>query len=617
MKFNNLIKINGLRTKFMLLFFVVFFVPYGFLTYFSVSAGKEMMKKSTRDHLQNLVEVKEAAIEQWIRERVSDGRSLAASPEIRSLDPMRIRPIFALARHFEGVYRGIWILNTRGRIISGDPAKSPPDKEEWLKQALRDGTFVAPPFVPPRSSQPLVTVYTSITDQGNRPIGLVKETVDLNYIARLIAESKLGETGEFYIVDPLGEFILHSKPRKILEKGISMVPYFRKGGLTPTYTEVYRDYTGDEVLGSWKWIEGLQCYLIAEQDVREAFYQIDLLARKALTIFIVSALLILGISYWVIGRVTGPIKGLSETVALFADGHFGETFYTNRKDEIGNLIAGFNEMSDRLKKAYTELEGKVETSNKELEVAYQMLKQRQEQLIRSEKMAALGQLSAGIAHEIRNPLTTIKIFIQSLEKEIELDRTQHEDFRIIMREIDRINENITLFLKFARPEEPLFQVVDLVGLVRETVNLLAAKLRASGIRLILALPASLPPVEGDPKQLSQVFLNLFLNAVEAMPDGGTLKVSSETSVNPESGEETLRMIVKDTGGGIPEKDRPYLFDPFFTQKAGGTGLGLSIVYSIIQKHNGHIEVESAAGEGSSFVLSLPVWKGEAWKESSL
>jgi two-component system, NtrC family, sensor kinase len=609
-------KIHSLQTKFMLLFFVVFFVPYGFLTFFSVSAGREMMRKSTRDHLQNLVEVKEAAIEQWLKERVSDGRSIAASPEIKSLDPKRIQPISFLAKHFEGTYRGIWILNVRGKLISGDPARFSSDREEWLRKAVKDGGFVAGPSIQPGSPKPVITIYTAITDQRHRPVGIVKEVVDLTYIANLIAESKLGETGEFFIVNSRGEFVLHSKPEKLLKKGIASVPYFRHNLPTPTHTEVYKDYTGDEVLGSWKWIQGLGCYLIAEQDVKEAFYQIDLLAKKALTIFIISALLVLGISYWVIGRVTGPIKGLSETVAQFAAGHFGETFSTHRKDEIGNLIAGFNEMSDRLRKAYTELEGKVEASNKELEVAYQMLKQKQEQLVRAEKMAALGQLSAGIAHEIRNPLTTIKIFIQSLEKELELDQALTEDFRIIMREIDRINETITLFLKFARPEEPLFQIVDVGALVKETVNLLAAKLRASGIRLIVSFPDKLPPVEGDPKQLSQAFLNLFLNAVEAMPQGGTLKISSEVTVNPESRDEYLRMIIKDTGGGIPEKDRPYLFDPFFTQKASGTGLGLSIVYSIIQKHNGHIDVESETGKGSSFILSLPVRKEETWKEFS-
>jgi two-component system NtrC family sensor kinase len=259
------------------------------------------------------------------------------------------------------------------------------------------------------------------------------------------------------------------------------------------------------------------------------------------------------------------------------------------------------------------LEAKVEASNKELEVAYEMLKQRQEQLIRSEKMAALGQLSAGIAHEIRNPLTSIKIFIQSLGKEIDLDDLQKEDFRIVMKEIDRINENITRFLNFARPEEPLFQAIDVSALVKETVNLLAAKIKNSGIRLDISLPEEHPPVEGDPKQLVQVFLNLLLNAIEAMPQGGTLTISSSVKVNPDSRQGFLQLVIKDTGHGVPEKDRPYLFDPFFTMKTGGTGLGLSIVYSIIQKHNGRIEVESELEKGSSFILSLPVQTEGVWR----
>jgi len=609
-------KVNSLRAKFMLLFFIFFFVPYGLLTLFSVSMSKGMMKKSTVDHLQNLVEVKETAIEQWLKERVRDVKTIAESQEIKSLDPKQIEPFLSLVKHFERAYLEIWVLNLKGQIVSGNLSKTSFQKEEWFQRAIEEGTSILRPTLQPQSLQPAITISFSIKDAKGRPIGVLKELVDLTYISELISESKLGKTGELFIVNPQGEFVLHNKLIELLKKEISKVPYFEKSQFEPTNTWVYKDYTGDEVLGSWKWIPSLQCYLIAEQDTREAFYQIDLLVKKAFIIFIIATLVILGISYWVIGRATGPIKRLSETVATFADGHFGKTFSTRRGDEIGKLITGFNVMAEKLMKAYTELEGRVEASNKELESAYQMLKQRQEQLIRSEKMAALGQLSAGIAHEIRNPLTSIKIFIQSLEKEIDLDENQEEDFRIIMKEIDRINENITRFLNFARPEEPLFQAINTSALMKNTVNLLAAKLKNSGIRLDISLPDDHPPVEGDPKQLAQVFLNLLLNAVEAMPQGGMLTIRSAVKVNPDSLQEFLQLIIKDTGHGIPEKDRPYLFDPFFTTKAGGTGLGLSIVYSIIQKHNGRIEVESELGKGSSFILSLPIQKEGAWREFS-
>jgi len=239
-----------------------------------------------------------------------------------------------------------------------------------------------------------------------------------------------------------------------------------------------------------------------------------------------------------------------------------------------------------------------------------------EQLIRSEKMAALGQLSAGIAHEIRTPLTSIKIFIQSLEKEIDLDSDRKEDFKIIKKEIDRINENVIRFLNFARPQDPQLQEVNINALVMETLTLLAAKIKNVGIQLNISLPEDSPPVEGDPKQLSQVFLNLLLNAIEAMPHGGLLTIRSTSKVIPHTQDEMIQLLIQDTGCGIPEKDRPYLFDPFFTTKDAGTGLGLSIVYSIVQKHNGQIEVESETGKGSSFIVSLPAHKEDRWKQSS-
>jgi signal transduction histidine kinase len=422
----------------------------------------------------------------------------------------------------------------------------------------------------------------------------------------------LGKTGELFIVDPEGGFVLRSGSEKPLREKGPQVPS-SDGIFRPTYTGVYGGYRESEVLGSWKWIQGLQCYLVAEQDTSEAFHEIDLLVKNAFIIFIVSGVLILGISFWVVGRVTRPIKHLSARAASLADGHFEGSLLTNLDDEVGRLIAGFNVMAEKLKKAYVKLEGRVEASNKELEAAYEVLKQRQEQLIQSEKMAALGQLSAGIAHEIRTPLTSIKIFIQSLEEEIEPDETQKEDFRIIMKEIDRINENIARFLNFARPDEPQFQAVDIGSLVKETVNLLAAKFKGSGICLDLCLPDEHPVLEGDPKQLTQVFLNLLINAVEAMPQGGTLTIRSAVTVDPESRREFLELMIRDSGHGISEEDLPRVFEPFFTKKALGTGIGLSIVYSIVQKHDGRIEVESEVGKGSSFILLLPTRRDTEWK----
>jgi two-component system, NtrC family, sensor kinase len=606
---------HSLRTKFVLLFLILFFIPFGLLTLISVSMSKGMMKESTISHLQNLVEVKGVAIEQWLKERIGDAKTISESQEIKSLDPKRIEPYVKLVKGFYQAYREISVFDLNGKRIPATEGISS-KQEEWFQGALEQGTFVSKPMPGASSSGATITISAVIKHRSGTAIGVLRELVNLTYISELISEAKLGETGELYLIDPEGNFVLHRDLKELSNKTILKVPYFESPQVKRSYTGTYADYRGNEVLGSWRWIPGLQCFLISEQDAKEAFYQTGLLVKKASIIFVISTLLILGLSYWTIGAVTNPIKALSKAVTSLAGGHFNETLVASRKDEIGTLIEGFNTMAGRLKEAYSDLEGKIKASNRELEIAYRTLKQRQEQLVRSEKMAALGQLSAGIAHEIRTPLTSIKIFIQSLEKEIDLDENRSEDFRIIKKEIDRINENVTRFLNFARPEEPQFQQVDVNALLGDTLNLLMAKIRSSGIRLDVSLPEALPPVEGDPKQLNQVFLNLVLNAVEAMPKGGTLSIGASLRMNPDIREEGIQIVFQDTGAGISEEDRPYLFDPFFTTKEKGTGLGLSIVYSIIQRHNGWIEVKSAPGKGSSFIVSLPVWKERTWKESS-
>lgn len=606
----------SLRMKFTLLFLAIFFLPFSILSFFSLSMSKGMMEQSTILHLQNLVEIKETAIEQWLQERIMDGRILTESQEIKSLDPKRIEPFLNFKKNLHPAYRELLVVDLKGKEISNRPSRRTFEREEWFQKAIEKELFISPPMLPSPSEPPFFIISLLIKDGGGKSVGVLKELAEMDYVAQLIFEAHLGKTGKLFLANLRGEILLHERWSELTQSGIFRVPYFEKYLFIPTYTGVYKDSQGNEVVGSWKWISGLQSFLIAEQETQEAFHEIHLLTRRALVIFTISTLVILLVAYWAVGTVTGPIKLLSETVASFAEGQFQKAIVMDRKDEIGKLVEGFTKMAAKLRKAYGELEGKVTASNTDLEKAYYLLKQRQEQLIRSEKMAALGQLSAGVAHEIRNPLTSIKIFIQTLEKEIDLDENQQEDFRIIKKEIDRLNEIVVRFLTFARPEEPQFQSVNLYGLVMDTLNLLTPRIKTNGIHPDVSLSPDLPLVKGDPKQLDQVFLNLLLNAIEAMPKGGILGVHSAVKVASETQEELLQLVIRDTGPGIKEEERAYLFDPFFTTKEGGTGLGLSIAYSIVQKHNGQIEVESEVGKGTSFILSLPLSKEEPWRKSS-
>jgi len=223
------------------------------------------------------------------------------------------------------------------------------------------------------------------------------------------------------------------------------------------------------------------------------------------------------------------------------------------------------------------------------------------QLIRSEKLAALGQLAAGIAHEIRNPLTSINILIHSLTENLPTGDSRWEDLKVIEEEILRINEIVDQFLRFAKPAPPLLVKAEVVSIVEETLQLLRPQIEKQRI-LVQKEFQSLPPILMDREQMKQVILNLLLNGVQAMPKGGHLSLKGHI---PE-GDHWIKLSIQDSGIGIPPEDIGRLFDPFFSTKEGGVGLGLSIAHRIIDQHRGKIEVESALGKGTLFTVWLPV-----------
>jgi len=229
------------------------------------------------------------------------------------------------------------------------------------------------------------------------------------------------------------------------------------------------------------------------------------------------------------------------------------------------------------------------------------LKKTEALLIRSEKLAALGQLAAGIAHEIRNPLTSINILIHSLTENLSSGNSHREDLKVIEEEINRINEILDRFLRFAKPAPPLLKKADVISIFEETLQLLRPQIEKQLI-VVEKEFQPLPIILIDREQMKQVALNLLLNAVQAMPEGGALALRGR---NSEDGQ-WIHISIQDSGMGIPGEDMNKLFDPFFSTKEGGVGLGLSIAHRIIDQHHGKIEVESTPGEGTLFTVWLPV-----------
>jgi two-component system, NtrC family, sensor kinase len=251
-----------------------------------------------------------------------------------------------------------------------------------------------------------------------------------------------------------------------------------------------------------------------------------------------------------------------------------------------------------------------EFSNVNLALNHMMqeLKRRQEQMIESHKLRAIGTLTAGIAHELNNPLNNITLTAALLEEDYKNlnDEQRLEMVRDLLKEAERSGLIVRNLLDFARESEIKIEHLDIADLIRETLKLAQNQVKLKGAKVETSLPENLPIIHGDRRQIIQVLLNIILNAVDAVNKGGKLSISASRSTMPEF----ITITFKDDGCGIPSHILPSIFDPFFTTKSTGkgTGLGLSVSRSIIKEHGGDITVESQIGKGASFHVHLPVAK---------
>ena len=284
-------------------------------------------------------------------------------------------------------------------------------------------------------------------------------------------------------------------------------------------------------------------------------------------------------------RITKPIEVLSQAVAKVAKGNFDVSVRIDSKDEIGQLSNSFNEMAD------------------ELNVREASLKKAQLALVQSEKMAAVGTLSAGLAHEVKNPLSAVLGYAQLAKRKLTQPEALKKHLDIIEHETRRCNEIIGNLMQFSRAEKGEFHEVEINAVIEKSIGIVDHQLSLNGVKIEKNLASDIPPILGIANQLQQVLMNLSINAQHAMgEDGGTVSFSSAIDAD------SVLITVDDTGPGIPDDVAANIFEPFFTTKAAGegTGLGLSVSYGIIQEHDGDICVSRNPNGGARFEIRLPI-----------
>jgi two-component system NtrC family sensor kinase len=314
------------------------------------------------------------------------------------------------------------------------------------------------------------------------------------------------------------------------------------------------------------------------------------------------AISLLVILFFITSSITKPLRGMVLATKKIAQGDLNHKVEMDFRDEVGQLAQSFNRMTENLKIANENLIQWGKTLEKRVEERTKELREMQDYLLQSEKLASLGKMAAGVAHEINNPLTSILINTHLMLEKLEKRHEFFENLSLIADETSRCTQIVKGLLEFARQNPPQKVSTNINDLIERTTLLLENQASFQNIRIVKELDHSLPPIKLDKSKIQQVFWNLMLNACQAMPKGGQILISDKLSEDKKYIE--VRFI--DNGLGIPKENLIKLFDPFFTTKGSGTGLGLAVSYGIIQQHEGKIEVKSELGQGTVFTLSLPL-----------
>jgi signal transduction histidine kinase len=395
-------------------------------------------------------------------------------------------------------------------------------------------------------------------------------------LLRLVSRSELHTT---YLVDDRGEVVAHPRAEWVVERrDLSSNPLVRVA-LSADVASGVSEYVGEDgraQLGAFRRVGQGRLWVLAHipKDVALQASR-DLVRRTAL--FAAAVLLVAFIASVFFSRlVTSPIRQLRAATEAVGQGQFDIDVRVSSRDEIGDLARAFDRMTTELKQV-------------------------QSQLVQSEKLAAFGQLGAGITHEVKNPMTGIVSFAQLAQRKLDDPEKLKEFLQLIEKEALRCRDILVNFLKFARSGSRELERIDVNEVVDGAARMLRHQLSIHGVRLKTELSDDVPEILGNAPELQQVILNLGINAQQAMPDGGTVTIGTTRAGGD------VCITVTDTGPGIPPEIEAKVFEPFFSTKepGEGTGLGLSVSFGIVRGHHGVLSVSSESGRGATFEIRIP------------
>jgi len=519
----------------------------------------------------------------------------ARNPAIYRMD--RLTQEMVLNRLIQDVrlFKRLMIVDTTGALVSSTdfPPHLTGSIDTSLLQAARQGRAFYSRVRIGRDRLPYIQMAEPLA-RFNEVVGFLVADVDLKAMWELVDASVVGERGEAFVVDQEGFFIAHTDRRKVYLKqrlGDSQILQdilVGHGG-----QRVYRDRDGVEKIGAYAPLPEWQWGVVIQQPTSEAFRPGHLMRRQILLFVLIGLLLASGMAFVLSRWITRPLQGLMTGIQRFSTGHLDYRIPRMSRDELGQLAEEFNQMATRLQRF-------------------------QDELKRRERADVLGKMASILSHEVRNPLNSMAINLQVVKRELEKNTPDEGKIRkfldILGSEIRRIDDLVSNFLLAARPPKLQKRREDLIQILEEVIATHQLRAEQQGVQVERSYALQTLHLRVDRQKIKQVFLNLFLNALQAMEHGGRLTIKtgivspsySEVSGVPSS---CARIEFEDTGVGIAPSDLPRIFDIYFSTKKDGTGLGLPIARQIVEEHGGKIAVQSQVNRGTTVAVFLPLDEG--------
>lgn len=644
---------RGLTRRIYIAFLLAAVIPTAIAGLIGIYMSLQTLREETLGHLQQEVLVRSQGVGRFFDQLAAELLYLADAPALEELrvaiaqaDPHRVRAATTrlerdyatLAAAYPHIYQ-IRYLDHAGREIvrvdkKGDrvvviPEERLQDKGDryYFKEAYarKSGELYVSPMdlnvefgKVEKPERPVIRVATPIGSGTGRNEGILIINLHADFLLEQIQQMASVRAGTAYLFDRSGHFLTRTAND---DGGFAMQPVERlaKQFGESTIKQILEGQNGTLSVADAIFAHAAIRFGNAYPDeVRSQWVIAVGFPEKKLfmSVFNLYALYaILGISllataiggYALSRHLLGPLEALSKETEAIASGDFSHRVEVRGRDEIAALGQKFNAMTEKVEQLVgslaahrDRLEEEVKARTADLEHEQEERRELDRQMFQMDKMATMGELAMGIAHEMGNPLAGMKAVTQALQYEEDLPKGMPEALRRMENEVDRLSNFLRSFHGFAAPTTLNLRPSSLADAVGDVLFWTRKEAKSLGVDIEAKLPDALASLRADPAQLKQVLLNLVVNALHAMPEGGRLTISAAAFPD------RVQISVRDTGIGISESVLPRIFDPFFTTRTGGSGLGLAITAKIVREHNAEIQVESRPGHGTCMSLYWPI-----------